>query len=70
MTMTVAMLTAETLTEKNRRQRQAKCKHEEVFSSTCTGPAGTFTTAVCLDCGRTWRGELLASGPWRMHVSE
>ncbi len=57
MTMTVAMLAAETLVEKNRRQRQAKCGHEEVFSSTCTGSAGTFTTAVCLDCGKTWRGE-------------
>ncbi len=62
MTMTLAMLTAETLTEKNRRLRQAKCKHEEVFSSTCMGPAGTFTTAVCMDCGKTWRGECSTVG--------
>ena len=57
MNTTFAMLVAETLTEKNRRLRQGKCKHEEVFSSTCAGPAGTFTTAVCIDCGKTWRGE-------------
>jgi hypothetical protein len=57
MAMTVAMFAAETLVEKNRRRRQAKCKHEEIFSSTCTGPAGTFTTTVCLDCAKTWRTE-------------
>lgn len=61
MTMTVAMLAAETLTDKNRRLRQAKCKHEEVFSSTCAGPAGTFTTAVCMDCSKTWRGQVLSA---------
>lgn len=55
--LTVKMLQAETLVEKNRRKRQAKCEHDEVFSSTCTGPAGTFTTQVCLDCGKTWRTE-------------
>jgi hypothetical protein len=55
MTMTLKMLTAETLTQKNRRLRQARCAHEEAFSSTCDGPNGTFTTAICLDCGKTWR---------------
>lgn len=53
--MTVQMLVRETLTEKNRRLRQAKCPHEEIFSSTCSGPAGTFTTSVCLECACTWR---------------
>lgn len=61
MSMTVAMLAAETLSEKNRRKRQEKCKHEEIFSSTCTGPAGTFTTAVCMECGKHWRGEATVS---------
>lgn len=55
MTLTVKMLAAETLTKKNLRKRQAKCEHEEIFSSTCSGPAGTFTTAVCIDCGKIWR---------------
>lgn len=57
MSLTVKMLQAETLVENNRRNVQAKCSHDEVFSSTCTGPAGTFTTQVCLDCGKTWRAE-------------
>lgn len=61
MTLTVAMLVAETLTQKNRQLRQEKCNHPEVFSSTCIGPAGTFTTAVCIECGKTWRGEVKAS---------
>lgn len=52
---TVAELAAETLVEKNRRLRQARCPHEEVYSSTVAGPTGTFTTAFCLDCGKTWR---------------
>lgn len=65
MTMTVAMLTAETLTEKNKRLRQTKCKHEEVFSSTCAGSAGTSTTAVCMDCGKTWRGKVRDPGHQR-----
>jgi len=53
--MTVAMLQAETLSQKNRRLRQAKCEHEEIFYSTSTGSAGTFTTSICMDCGKTWR---------------
>lgn len=55
MGMTVAMLVAETLSQKNARKLQAKCAHDEIFSSGCTGPSGTFTTAVCMDCGKTWR---------------
>lgn len=55
--MTVQMLVAETLSEKNRRVRQEKCEHEEIFSSTCLGPAGEFTTAVCMECGKVWRAE-------------
>lgn len=62
MSMTVAMLAAETLTEKNQRMCQEKCKHKEIFSSTCAGPAGTFNTTVCLDCGKTWRGEVRTAG--------
>ena len=57
MATTLDMLVAETLTEKNRRLRKAKCQHNDIASSACTGPAGTFTTAVCMDCGKTWRSE-------------
>jgi hypothetical protein len=45
-------LQRETLVEKNRRLRQTKCKHEEVYSSSVTGPEGTHTTRFCLDCGK------------------
>ena len=52
--MTLEELARETLVEKNRRLRQAKCTHEEVHRSTVTGPSGTFTNAFCLDCGKSW----------------
>jgi hypothetical protein len=54
--MTLEELTKETLTEKNRRIRQEKCQHEEVYCSTVSGPNGTFTNKLCLDCGKSWRG--------------
>jgi hypothetical protein len=52
--MTLRELERETLTEKNRRLWQEKCPHEEVYSSTVTGPCGTFTTKFCFDCGKSW----------------
>lgn len=54
--MTLEELVNETLVEKNRRLRQARCPHEEVYSSTVIGPSGTFTNRFCLDCGKTLRG--------------
>jgi hypothetical protein len=50
--ITLKELAAETLAQKNRRIRQAKCQHE-VYSSTVASPSGTFTNSFCLDCGRT-----------------
>lgn len=41
----------ETLSQKHRRLMQAKCPHDEVYESTVTGPDGTFTHRICLDCG-------------------
>jgi len=52
--MTIDELVRETLVEKNRRLRQAKCPHEEVYSSTVAGPTGVFTNSFCLDCGKSW----------------
>lgn len=52
--MTLAQLAAETLVAKNRRLRQAKCSHEEVYCSIVTGPSGTFENYVCLDCWKSW----------------
>ncbi len=49
--MTLQQLADETLVQKHRRIMQAKCKHGEVYSSTVTGPDGTFAHSVCLDCG-------------------
>ena len=53
--MTLEELTRETLTQKNRRLRQEKCDHEEVFCSTVIGPSGAFETRGCFDCGKSWR---------------
>lgn len=50
--MTLDDMVKETLVEKNRRARQAKCPHEEVYSSTVAGPTGMFTNSFCLDCGK------------------
>lgn len=55
--MTLAELMQETLTQKNRRLRQAKCRHEEVYSSTVSGLSGTFTNRFCLDCHKSWHSE-------------
>lgn len=52
--MTLEELQRETLVEKNRRLRQLRCPHEEVYFSTMCGPDGTFTTSACLDCGKSW----------------
>lgn len=49
--MTLEELQNETLVEKNRRLRQAKCPHEEVYSSTVWGPDGKHSLRFCLDCG-------------------
>lgn len=51
--MTLQELVNETLMEKNRRLRQMKCDHAEVYSSTVVSRAGIFTNAFCLDCGKT-----------------
>ena len=55
-TMTLQELQAETLVEKNRRLRQAKCKHpaDAVFTSTVVSPTGTYINSGCLDCGKSW----------------
>jgi hypothetical protein len=50
--MTLDELQRETLTEKNRRLQQAKCPHEEIYTSTVTGPDGAHTLRFCLDCGK------------------
>lgn len=50
--MTLKELVKETLVQKNRRMRQEKCSHEEVYSSTVIGPDGIFTNTFCLDCGK------------------
>jgi hypothetical protein len=52
--MTLEELQRETLTEKNRRLRQLRCPHEEVYSSSVLGPDGTSSTRFCFDCGKTW----------------
>lgn len=53
--MTLEELTNETLTQKNRRLRQEKCEHEEIFCSTVSTPDGSFETRGCFDCGKSWR---------------
>lgn len=53
--MTLAELANETLVQKHRRLMQAKCRHEEVYSSTVISSRGTFTNSFCLDCGFTVR---------------
>lgn len=57
MSLTLQELVAETLTEKNRRLRQEKCDHAEIYSSTVSGPDGTFSDSICLDCGKSWHSE-------------
>ena len=52
--MTLAQLVRETLTEKHRRLRQEKCKHEDTYSSGCTGPTGSYTNVFCWDCEKSW----------------
>jgi hypothetical protein len=52
--MTLQELVDETLVQKNRRLRQAKCQHEEVYSSTVLGPHGMSSNSFCLDCGKSW----------------
>ena len=54
MDLTLEELLKETLVEKNRRLRQARCAHEQVHSSSVRGPAGFFTNSFCLDCGKSW----------------
>lgn len=51
--MTLQELVNETLVEKNRRMRQAKCRHEEIYESWAYGPLGIFTNVFCLDCGKS-----------------
>ncbi len=51
--MTLDELVNETLTQKNRRLRQERCPHDEVYSSTVSVPVGEFSNSVCLDCGKS-----------------
>lgn len=53
--MTLQELVEETLTQKHRRLMREKCKHREIYSSTVSGPHGTFAQSVCLDCGQAIR---------------
>lgn len=55
--MTLQELINETLVEKNRRLRQEKCQHPEVYCSSVTGDSGHFENRFCLDCGKTWHRE-------------
>ncbi len=52
--MTLAEQVRETLSEKNKRLRQEKCQHEEVYSSAVSGPDGSYANRFCLDCGKSW----------------
>jgi hypothetical protein len=66
--MTLDELVRETLTEKNRRLRQEKCKHKETYSQRCDGPSGSFASGFCWDCGKPWRSEVtpsVAKQRWR-----
>jgi hypothetical protein len=51
--MTLQELAAETLVQKHLRLMREKCKHEEIYSSTVSGPAGISTICFCLDCGQS-----------------
>lgn len=51
--MTLDELASESLTQKHLRMMQAKCRHDEVYSSTVFVPNGTFTNSFCLDCGKS-----------------
>jgi hypothetical protein len=53
--MNLEELARETLTQKNRRLRQERCRHVEIYSSSVTSPSGTFTNRFCLDCVKSWR---------------
>jgi hypothetical protein len=50
--MTLQELINETLVAKNRRLRQEKCRHAEVYCSSVTGEHGHFENRFCLDCGK------------------
>lgn len=63
--MTLAELVAETLVQKHLRLMREKCRHLEVYSSTCVGPHGTFTNDVCLDCGQSWHRSHAETSPER-----
>lgn len=52
--MDLKELAAETLAEKHTRIMQEKCRHEEIYCSTVSGPRGTFECRICLDCYKTW----------------
>jgi hypothetical protein len=51
--MTLQELVSETLVQKNIRLRRAKCRHEEIYSSTVASRNGIFTNMICLDCGKS-----------------
>lgn len=53
--MDAFLLNAEPIEIKRRRRAQEQCQHQQVFAATAEGPAGKFTTMVCVGCGKTWR---------------
>jgi hypothetical protein len=55
--MTLEKLVKETLTQKNARLQQERCRHKEIYSSIVTSPDGTFTNRYCFDCGKSWHTE-------------
>ena len=50
--MTIDELQRETLTEKNTRLRQEKCRHPEVWSSSVRWGDVKSTSTVCVKCGK------------------
>jgi hypothetical protein len=53
--VTLEELARETLTQKNKRLRQEKCQHKDIYQTTIIGPFEINTNEVCLDCWMTWQ---------------
>lgn len=52
--MTLEELAKETLTRKHRRLMQEKCRHGWIYTSTVSGPNGTFSNSFCYNCWKSW----------------
>lgn len=59
--MTMTELVNETLTQKHRRLMQAKCAHEDIYSSTVVSDGGAWTNSFCWDCGKSWHSATTAN---------